>query len=96
MTAAANGAASPGFSYSVGTAGSWGTPPISGLVITLLQNSTVLAVYANPSPTQPLMGGKNIVQASANDVLAFVFSSLSPADAAVNAVKSIVNIYLGE
>ena len=96
VTAAANGTASPGYSYSVGTAGSWGTPPISGLVVTLQQNSTVLAIFANPSPTQPITGSKAIVNAALNDVLSFVFSSLSPADAALNAVKSIVNIYLGE
>jgi hypothetical protein len=97
-TAAANagGGASAGFSYSVGTAGSFGVPEVSGLVITLKQNSTTVAVYSNPSPTQPLMGGSNIVNCALNDVLSFVFSSLSPADSGLNAVKSILNVYLGE
>jgi hypothetical protein len=95
-TAAANGSASPGFSYSVGTAGSFGVPPISGLVVTLKQNSTVKAVSSNPSPTQPIMGNSIVVSAAVNDVLSFVFSSLSDADNALNAVKSIINLYQGE
>lgn len=95
-TAAANGTASPGFTYSILTTGSFGTPPISGLVITLQQNSSVLQVYANPSPTQPLMGGKTSVGCAANDVLSFIFSSSSTADASLNSIKSIINIYLGE
>jgi hypothetical protein len=95
-TAAANGTASPGFSYSVGTAGSFGVPPISGLVVTLQQNSTVLAVFANPSPTQPITGSKIVVNTSVNDVLSWIFSSQSTADSALNAVKSIINLYAGE
>lgn len=95
-TAAADGVAPTGFGFSVGTAGSWGVPAISGLVITLKKNSTVLLVQANPSPTQPLMGGRTVISCAAADVLSFVFSSLSPADSALNAVKSIVNIFLGE
>lgn len=94
-TAAANGTASPGFSYS-NTAGTYGDPAISGLDVVISQNSTVLARYGNPSPTQPIMGGSVHVQAAANDVITVVLSSLSTADAAANAVKSIVNIYLGE
>lgn len=94
-TAAANGTASPGFSYSVGTAGTFGTPAISGLVVQLKKNSTVLATYANPSPTQPIMGGSQVVACSAADVLSFVFASQSTADAAPNALKSIVDVYLG-
>lgn len=94
-TAAANGTASPGFSYSV-TAGSYGTPTVSGLVIQLKQNSTILASYGSPSPTQPIMGGSVVVQAAVNDVLSIVLSSLSAADSALNAVKSIVNLYQGE
>lgn len=94
-TAAANGTASPGFSYS-NTAGSYGAPAISGLDVVLKQGSTVLARYGFPSPTQPIMGGSVIVQASAADVLTIVLSSLSTADAGLNAVKTIVNLYQGE
>ncbi len=93
-TAAANGTASPGFTYAT-TAGSYGVPEISGLDVVLKQNSTVLARYGFPGPTQPIMGGSVIVQASAADVLTFVASSLSGADNALNAVKSIINLYQG-
>lgn len=94
-TAAANGTASPGFTYSA-TAGSYGVPAISGLDVSLKQGSTVLARYGWPSPTQPIMGGSVIVQASAADVLTIVLSSLSTADAVLNAVKTIVNLFQGE
>lgn len=94
-TNAANGTASPGFSYAI-TAGSYGVPVTSGLNVVIKNNSTVLASYGFPSPTQPIMGGSVRVQAAANDVITVIFSSLSAADAALNAVKSIVNVYLGE
>lgn len=94
-TAAANGTASPGFSYA-NTAGSYGTPAISGLDIVISQNSTVLARYGSPSPTQPLMGGSVLVSAAANDVITVVLSSLSAADNVPNAVKSIINVFQGE
>ncbi len=94
-TATANGTASPGFTYS-NTAGSFGVPAMSGLDVVIKQGSTVLASYGNPSPTQPIMGGSVIIGATAADVLTIVFSSLSSADAGLNAVKSIVNLYQGE
>lgn len=94
-TDAANGTATPGFSYSI-TQGSYGTPAISGLGVTIKQGSTIIARYGFPTPTQPLIGGSVLVQAALNDVLTIVFSSLSTADAGLNAVKSIVNLYLGE
>lgn len=94
-TDAANGSASPGFTYAI-TAGTFGAPATSGLVVQLKQNSTVLATYSNPSPTQPIMGGSVTIQAVAADVITFVASSLSTADNALNAVKSIVNLYQGE
>lgn len=94
-TDAANGTASPGFTYSI-TQGSFGSPAISGLVIQLKQNSTILATFANPSPTQPIMGGSTHFLAVAADVISVVLSSLSTADAGLNAVKSIINLYQGE
>lgn len=94
-TDAANGTASYGASFSI-TQGSFGVPAMSGLHVTINQNSTILATYGNPSPTQPLMGGSVVVQAAASDVLTIVFASLSTADAGLNAVKSIVNLYQGE
>ncbi len=96
LTAAANGTASAGASFSVSAAGSYGDPAISGLNVVLKQGSTVLARYGFPSPTQPSLGGSVHIQASAADVLTIVFSSLSNADNALNAVKSIVNLFQGE
>jgi hypothetical protein len=94
-TDAANGTASYGASFAI-TQGSYGTPAQSGLTAKIMQNSTVIASFGNPSPTQPIMGGSAVISASANDTLAVVFSSLSSADSALNAVKSIVNLYAGE
>lgn len=94
-TDAANGTASYGASFSI-TQGSYGVPAISGLDVVLKNNSTVLARYGFPSPTQPIMGGSVRFQASAADVVTVVLSSLSTADAGLNAVKSIVNLYPGE
>lgn len=97
LTAVANGAggASAGATFSVTSTGSYGVPAISGLDVVISQNSTVLARYGFPSPTQPIMGGSVVVAAAASDVLTVVFSSLSTADNALNAVKSIVNLYQG-
>lgn len=94
-TNAADGTAPTGFSFTP-TAGSYGTPAVSGLDVVINQNSTVLARYGFPSPTQPIMGGSVVVGATAGDVLTVVLSSLSTADAALNAVKTIVNLYQGE
>ena len=96
MTAAADGTAATSFTFSVGTAGTYGTPAISGLDVVIKQNSTVVARYGYPTPTQPIMGGSVQIQAAANDVITVVFSSLSTADAGLNAVKSIVNIFQGQ
>lgn len=93
-TDAANGTASPGFSYAV-TQGSYGVPTVSGLVVQLKQNSTVLATYGFPTPTQPIMGGSVVIAGTAADVISVVISSLSDADNALNAVKSIVNLFQG-
>lgn len=94
-TNAADGTAAPGFSYSI-TAGNYGTPAISGLDVVIKQGSTVLGRFGFPTPTQPIMGGSVLVQAAASDVLTIVLSSLSTADNALNAVKTIVNLYQGE
>lgn len=98
LTAVANGAggSSAGATFSVTAAGSYGDPAISGLDIVISQGSTVLGRWGFPSPTQPIMGGSVFIQASAADVLTIVFSSLSTADAGLNAVKSIVNLFQGE
>lgn len=94
-TDAANGTASYGASFVV-TAGSYGVPAISGLDVVIKNNSTVLARYGFPSPTQPIIGGSVVVGATAADVITVILSSLSTADAGLNAVKSIINIFQGE
>lgn len=100
LTAAANGAggSSAGASFSVTTAGGYGTPDISGLNVVVYggaAGTTVLARYGFPSPTQPIMGGSVVIQASAADIINFTASSLSNADNSLNAVKSIVNLFQG-
>ncbi len=96
-TAAANGAGgdSAGASFSVTTTGQYGAPAASGLNIEILLEDVVLASYGFPSPTQPIMGGSVVIDADTDDVISIVFSSLSPADQAKNAVKSIVNLFEG-
>lgn len=94
-TDAANGSASYGASFVV-TQGSYGVPAISGLDVVLKNNSTVLARYGFPTPTQPSMGGSVVVQCAASDVITVVLSSLSDADNALNAVKTVVNLFQGE
>lgn len=93
-TDTANGTASPGFSYSL-TMGSYGVPAISGLDVVIKQGSTVLSRYGFSSPTQPILGGSVSFQGAASDVITVVLSSLSDADNALNAVKTIVNLYQG-
>lgn len=94
-TAAANGTASYGASFSVTQAGSDGTPAASGLVVKLLKNSTTLATYAFPTPTQQITGGSAYASFSAGDTASIVLSSDSAADSALNAVKTIMNLYQG-
>lgn len=95
-TAASDGVAATGFAFSVGTAGTFGAPEQSGLVILLKNNSTILQTSAFPSPTQPLLGAAISFNATAADTVTVVLSSLSGADNALNAVKSIMNIYAGK
>ncbi len=97
VTAVANGAggSSAGATFSVTAAGSFGVPAMSGLNIVVSNGTTVLARYGNPSPTQPIMGGSTRFAATAADVITVVTSSLSTADADLNAVKGIINLYQG-
>lgn len=92
-TAASNGTASAGASFSITTTGTFGYA--SGLVIAVKKNTTTLATYALPSPTQPIMGGETTAQFAAGDTVNVVISSLSVADAGLNAVKGIINVYAG-
>lgn len=96
-TNAANAAGgdSYGASFSI-TAGSYGTPPQSGLTAKIIVDDVEVAWFGNPSPTQASLGGSAQFTATAGDVVKVEFSSLSDADAALNAVKSEVNLYLGQ
>lgn len=93
VTAAANGTASPGFSYSVTQAGSFGY--VSGLTITLANNAVNAVAVGNPSPTQPLMSASAQMQVTSGNAITVVLASLATADQGLNAVKSIINLRQG-
>lgn len=90
-TDAANGTASPGFSYSV-TQGS--SDNDSQLIIQIKKNSTVLATVGPPNAYQKVAGASVSVNCSAGDTLSVVLSSLAAVDNLPNAVKSIINCNL--
>ncbi len=92
-TAAADGSAATGFGFSVGTTGTYGEA--SGLNIIGYKNSTSILALNQPTPTQPMLAGGTVAQCTAGDVLTVVLSSLAAADARPNAVKGVINIYLG-
>ncbi len=96
-TNAANGAggATAGATFSI-TQGSYGVPAVSGLDVVIKNGSTVLGRWGFPTPTQQILGGSVVIQATAADVLTIVLSSLSDADSALNAVKTVVNLFQGE
>lgn len=95
-TAAADSATATSFTFATSSpVGSYGTPAASGLVVVLNHGSTVLGTYAFPTPTQPIMGGYATFTATAGDTITVVLSSLSTADAGLNAVKTIVNLFQG-
>ncbi len=95
-TATADGAVPTGFAFS-DTAGSYGVPAISGLSIVINSaNDGVLARYGYPSASQSIMGSSLRIESLAGDVITFVLSSLSSADLALNAVKTILNLDQGE
>lgn len=100
LTAVANGAggSSAGATFSVTSTGSYGVPAMSGLNVVIYGGSggtTVLARYGFPSPTQPILGGSVQIAATAADIINVTLSSLSSADSALNAVKTIINLYQG-
>lgn len=93
-TAAADGTAATSFTFAVNKTGSYGAG--SGLKLQIKNGSTVLLTLSNPSPSQPLVGGKVITQCTAADVITVVTSSLASVDALPNAVKGVLNIFQGE
>ncbi len=92
-TAAADGTAATSFTFAVGTTGTYGYA--SGLNVIGYKNSTSILARNQPSPSQPSLSGSTTVQATAGDTLTVVLASLATADNARNAVKGIINIYLG-
>ena len=56
---------------------------------------TIGGSATNPTPTQPSMGTSGRFQCADGDVLSVALSSANAIDAQPNAVKSIVNLYLG-
>ncbi len=94
VTAAANSAgASPGFSYSVTAAGSFGM--VSGLTITIANNAVNQVTVGNPSPTQPIMSASASMQVTAGNAITVVLASLAPVDQHPNSIKSIINLRQG-
>lgn len=68
-------------------------------VLVKLNGSTKLTIggaATNPTPTQPTIGGRVQMQCAVNDVITIVPSSANAVDNAPNAVRGIVNIFLGE
>ncbi len=64
-------------------------------VLVQLNGGTILTVDS-PSPTQPQMGGSVHTACVAGDVLSVVTSSAAISDNAPGAVKTTINLYLGE
>jgi len=96
VTAAADGTAATGFTFAASSpAGTFGTPPASGLVIQLYHGTTLLTTSSFPTPTQPMLSASATFSATAGDAASVVLSSLSTADSAPNAIKSIMNIFQG-
>lgn len=94
-TAAANGTASYGATFSVTQTGTFGTPAVSGLVAKVYNNSVLQQTFAFPSPTQQLIGGSVHFSVTAGNKVDLILSSLSTADAGLNSVKTIINFYQG-
>ncbi len=92
-TAAVDGSATTGFTFAVGTTGSYGSA--SGLVIKVYNQSTLLLTLSQPTPTQPSLSGSVAFQSTAGDAITVVLSSLADADQLANAVKGVINIYAG-
>lgn len=95
-TAAANGSASYGASFSVTQAGANGTPDVSNLTAKLYNNGVLASTAAFPTPTQQILGGGATMQVTSGNVIKLTLASNSNADIALNAVKTEVNLFQGE
>jgi hypothetical protein len=68
----------------------------SSLQVVVNQNGSAKLTVGSPSPYQASMGGSVHLQCTAGDVITVVMSSSAAADNALNAVKSIINLFQGE
>lgn len=72
------------------------TTGASGLQVVINLNGSPVLTVSGPSPTQPQMGGSVRIGCVATDVITVVTSSSAAADQPPNAVKTTINLYLGE
>lgn len=88
----------PGTSYTSTTAAT--APSASALQFVVNQDTgggpVAKLTISSPSPTQPIMSGAVVLSCAAGDVITVVFTSSAAADNALNAVKSIINLFQGE
>jgi hypothetical protein len=68
----------------------------SSLQVVVNLNGSPALTIGSPSPTQPSLGGSVHLQCAASDVITVVLSSAAAADNALNAVKTIINLFQGE
>lgn len=71
------------------------TTGTSALSVAMKLNSDTLLTVASPGTTQPTMGGKVSMLCVAGDVVSAVLTSSAAADAALNAIKTTINLYQG-
>lgn len=82
-----------GFAFAVTTTGAYGGT--SGAQVLIKHGSTVLQSLSNPTPTQATLSGAQTVACTAGDTVSIVTSSSATVDNAPNAVKGIMNVFLG-
>ena len=92
-TTAAVDTGTTGFTFAVGTTGSFGC--CSGLILNILNNAVIVASASQPSPTQPLLGASAVFTGTAGQLITIVTSSLATVDGLPNAIKGVANIFAG-
>lgn len=68
----------------------------SSLQVLVKLNGTTKLTLSSPSPTQPMLAGSVNIACSAGDSITVVPSSAAAVDNGLNAVKGVIDIYLGE
>ena len=69
--------------------------PPSGLIITIEQNSTVIATSSVPAASQNHVELSALIMASINDSLKVILSSSVASDAGLNTCKAVISISQG-